>query len=91
MNYPFAYTVKCYTPSDEFNPQGEYWFSHGVGIAESYSDAADKLERHFGDELIEINHLELFAECDIIPLPKTAIEAYKKADFPDLDFSEKCE
>ena len=57
MKYPFAYIVQGYNYDEEY-----YYLENGVGICESFTDAADIIEKYFGNELIAIKHIELYED-----------------------------
>lgn len=65
--YPFAFKVITYY-------DGKYKSEFGMGFAESFSNAMEQLEGHFGEELMAIKHLELFEASSIIDMPKDAAE-----------------
>jgi hypothetical protein len=71
MKYPFAYVVQGYDYDEE-----AYYLENGVGVCESFKDAADILERRFGNELIVIKHIELYEYSSVIPLSP---EVFKEA------------
>lgn len=66
-SYPFAYKVLIYE-------EGKYTMHYGMGICESFTDAVDRIDSMYGNELIAIKHLELFEESSLIPMPKAAVE-----------------
>ena len=65
MKYPFAYTVQGYDYDEE-----HYYLENGIGLCESFADAADILEKHYGNKLIAIKHIELYEDNTVITLPK---------------------
>lgn len=69
MNYPFVYTVQGY----DFDAE-QYYLENGVGVCESFKDAADILEQRFGNELIAIKHIELYEDNTVIPLSERVFE-----------------
>lgn len=66
--YPFAYKVLNYD-------EGKFSMNYGMGMCESFADAAERIESMYGDEMIAIKHLELFEEASLIPMPKAAVES----------------
>ena len=69
MKYPFAYTVQGY---NEYTR--EYYLENGIGLCESYSDAAKIIELCYGDELVAIKHLEIYEENTLITLPQKTFD-----------------
>lgn len=67
--YPFAYTIQGYDYEGE-----KYYLESGISICESFADAANILDKRYGDELIVVKHLELFEEDRVITLPTEAFE-----------------
>ena len=65
MKYPFTYTVQGYNYDEK-----HYYLENGIGICESFANAADILEKRYGNELIAIKHLELYEDDTVITLPK---------------------
>ena len=86
MKYPFTYTVQGYDYSDT---EG-YYLESGVGICESFADAANMLEKRFGDELIAIKHIELYEENTVITLPKDTFDEVVDCLESDECFETKC-
>ena len=74
MKYPFTYTVQGYDYEKE-----KYYLESGVGICESYADAANILEERYKDELIAVKHLKLFEEDRVITLPTETFEKVAEA------------
>ena len=72
--YPFTYTIQGYDYETE-----KYYLESGVGICESFADAANILDKRYGSELIVIKHLKLFEEDSVIPLPTEAFEKASEA------------
>lgn len=68
--YPFTYTVQGYDYETE-----KYYLESGVGICESFADAANILDKRYGNELIAVKHLKLFEEDNVVTLP---IETFEK-------------
>ena len=71
--YPFAFSAILY-----YNK--EYTRQSGFGLAKSFGDAANQLEKYYGPELVSIIRLELFEENSLIMVPEKVIEDYKNAD-----------
>lgn len=71
--YPFSFEVILY---DEFDENNDYLLTSGMGFAHSYGDAADKIDKNFGNELVKIKHLELYEENDFLLLPREVIDKY---------------
>lgn len=82
--YPYGYRVKFCTGEEDDYKQ---YYINGMGLTTSYAEAARQLEEYFGNDLMEIDYLELFEESITIILPASVIETYKKTDFPDVDFA----
>ena len=87
MKYPFTYTVQGYDYSDT---EG-YYLESGVGICESFTDAADILEKRYGNELIAIKHLELYEDSTVITLPKGTFDEVVDCLESDECFEVKCD
>lgn len=68
--YPFSYTIQGFNDSDT-----EFYLENGIGLCGSFKEAAGILEQKYGDELVAIKHLELYAENDVLPLPENTFEA----------------
>ena len=86
MKYPFTYTVQGYDYNDE-----HYYLINGIGLCESFADAADILEKLFGNELIAIKHLELYEENTVIALPKGTFDEVVDCLESDECFEIKCD
>ena len=71
MKYPFTFTVLGYDNKSEY-------LESGMGICESYADAAHILEKKYGDEIIAIKHMKLFEEDCVITLPTETLEEVLK-------------
>jgi hypothetical protein len=69
MKYPFTYTIQAYDYDNEC-----YCLQSGIGICESFTDAADILEKRYGNELIAIKHIELYEKNTVITLPKDTFD-----------------
>lgn len=86
MKYPFAYTVQGYNYEEE-----QYYLENGISICESFADAADILEKHFGNELIAIKHLELYEDSTVITLPKGTFDEVVNCLESNECFEIKCD
>lgn len=87
MKYPFTYTVQGY----DYHDTEEYYLENGVGICESFTDAADILEKRYGNELIAIKHIELYEENTVITLPKSTFDEVVDCLKSDECFEVKCD
>ena len=61
MTYPFVYRVHIVFDNDEYHVE------HGIGFAESFAEAAKKIEDYYGGDLITIQHIELLEENPLLP------------------------
>ena len=86
MKYPFSYTVQGYD-SDE----GHYYLENGIGICENFTDAADILEKRYGNELCIVKHIELYGNNTVIPLPKDTFDEVVNCLECDECFEVKCD
>lgn len=86
MKYPFTYTVQGY----DYHDTEEYYLESGIGICESFKDAADILEQRYGNELIAIKHIELYEENTVITLPKGTFDEVVDCLESDECFEVKC-
>ena len=50
-------------------------------FADSFAQAAGIIENYYGSELINIQKLELFEESDLILMPQSCIDEYKRREF----------
>lgn len=80
-NYPFCFTAVVCEGFNEKTKKHEYTLQHGMGFADSYSDAAGIVENHYGDDLMAINKLELFEESGLMIFPKKVIDDYRKDSY----------
>ena len=79
--YPFGFTVVIH---DEYDPKthtSTYRRESGMGLAQSYANAMEQLENYYGEDLIAVKHLELFADSSIILLPELIIHEYANTNF----------
>jgi hypothetical protein len=72
--YPFTYTIQGYDYEDE-----KYYLESGIGICESFADAANILDNRYKSELIAVKHLELYEEDNVITLPTEVFEKTSEA------------
>ena len=78
--YPFGFTAVIH---DEYDPKthtSTYRRESGMGLAQSYANAMEQLENYYGEDLIAVKHLELFADSTIILLPEHIIHGYANTD-----------
>lgn len=73
MNYPFSYTVRAY----DYDVKQEYYTESGIGLCSDLADAALQIKEYFGDEFVEIQHLELYDGTGLINLSSAAFNAVK--------------
>ena len=59
MKYPFSYKVVFYD-------EGKYQTECGMGICESFADAANTIEKFYGNTLISVKNLELLEDAPVI-------------------------
>ena len=79
--YPFGFTVIVHEEYDDNTRTSTYRRESGMGLADSYMTAVQQLDNYYGEDLISIKHLELFAENNIILLPEDVMMGYSKTDF----------
>jgi hypothetical protein len=94
-NYPFTFVAVVYHGYDKETNTSSYHRQQGMGFADSFSQAAGILENYYGSELINIQKLELFEESDLILMPQSCIDEYKRREFVaeayDTDISAPCD
>lgn len=62
----------------------QYHSFTGMGFAESFIEAMQKLEEYFADDLITVRHLELVDSCgSLCFLPWNALEGIAKDEWTD--------
>lgn len=73
--FPFSYKVIYF---DEFynNPDFQYNEDCGMGLADSYADAAKQIEQYYGNDLVVIKELTLYEENSLIILDEEVIKNY---------------
>ena len=74
MTYPFIYRVHLVFDNNEYHVE------HGIGFAESFTEAAEKLEKYYGNDLIAIQHIELLEENSLLPCPKEVFSILRHSD-----------
>ena len=79
-NYPFAFSAVIYHHYNADTQQSEYRRQQGMGFADSFSTAAGIIENYYGSDLISIEKLELFEESDLIMMPQSCIDDYRKRE-----------
>lgn len=85
MKYPFTYTVQGYN----FDERHDY-LENGIGLCESFADAADILEKRYGNKLIAIKHIELYEDNTVITLPKGTFDEVVDCLESEETFEIKC-
>lgn len=85
--YPFTYTVQGY----DYNDTEEYYLESGIGLCESFADAADILEKRYRNELIAIKHIELYEDNTVITLPKDTFDKVVDCLESDECFEVECD
>lgn len=83
--YVFSYKLRC----DFYeNNEHESYIATGLGLADSYTEAMQKLDEQYGDEITEVLSLYLMDSAAVIALPETVVEDYKSKDFPDIEYQQ---
>ena len=80
-NYPFTFAAVVYHGYNKDTGTSEYHRQQGMGFADSFAQAAGIIENFYGSDLINIQSLELFEESDIILMPQSCINDYKRREF----------
>ena len=80
-NCPFAFSVVVYHGYNKDTGESNYHRQQGMGFADSFAQAAGIIENYYGSDLINIQKLELFEESDLILLPQSCINEYKRREF----------
>lgn len=83
-NNVFSFKVTAYNTDNDY-----YSEVCGLGLANTYTEAANYLENYFGDELISIDNITLLEDENLIFLPKKVVEDYKKTEFPSIEYENK--
>lgn len=86
MKYPFTYTVQAYDYDNEY-----FYLQNGVGICESFADAANIIEKRYGNDLIAVKHLELYEDSTVITLPKGTFDEVVNCLESEEWFETKCD
>ena len=79
--YPFGFTAVIHDTYDPETHTSTYRRESGMGLAQSYANAMEQLENYYGEDLIAVKHLELFADGSIILLPEHIINDYANTEF----------
>ena len=92
---PFTFSVVVYHGYNKDTGKSIYYRQQGMGFADSFAQAAEIIENYYGSELINIQKLELFEESDLILMPQSCIDEYKRREFAaedyDIDISAPCD
>ena len=80
-NYPFTFSVVVYHGHDKETNTPSYHRQQGMGFADSFAQAASIIENYYGSDLINIQKLELFEDSDVILMPQSCIDEYKRREF----------
>lgn len=86
MKYPFAYTVQGYN----YDTKNDY-LENGIGLCESFTDAANIIEKRYGNELIAVKHIELYEDDTVIVLPKGTFDEVVDCLESEECFEIKCD
>ena len=84
-NYPFYFKVRLWSSE---TPDKES-ISTGLGLSNSYAEAARQIEEYYGPELIAIEHLAAQEESDLIFLPESSCLEYVNSICPSVDFEQE--
>ena len=83
-NYPFSFAVVVSHGYDDEKQEYKYHRQQGMGFADSFAQAAGIIENYYGSDLISIQKLELYEESDLILMPQSCINEYKRREIsPD--------
>ena len=92
---PFTFSVVVFHSYNKETNTTSYRRQQGMGFADSFAQAAGIIENYYGSELINIQKLELFEESDLILMPQSCIDEYKRREFAaegyDTDISAPCD
>lgn len=77
MTYPFVYKVHIVFDNDEYHVE------HGIGFANSFAEAATKIEDYYGGDLIAIQHIELLEENPLLPCVKQVFDTVRSSDYAE--------
>ena len=78
--FPFSYKVIWFDGLYK-DPNYQYNEECGMGFAESYADAAKKLENYYGSDLVIIKELMLHEETSLILLSEEVIKNYTERKY----------
>ena len=80
LKFPFSYKVIWY---NEIYKDPDYKFSEdcGMGLADSYADAARQIEQYYGHDLVTIKELTLYEENSLIILDENVIKKYANEEY----------
>ena len=82
---PFTYEVITFDSFDLEN-KARYCKQQGMGLAETFAEAASIIERYYGTDLVSIKSLELFDESDLILMPQSCIRDFKRREYNGADY-----
>lgn len=82
MTYPFSFEAVCFDPLASEGSIPTYNLLTGMGFATSYADAADKIDKYCGNDLMKIKTLELYEESTLLLLSKEVITKYAHDEYP---------
>lgn len=82
MIYPFSFEAVCFDSVESEGSVPSYYLLSGMGFAPSYADAADKIDKYCGNDLMKIKHLELYEEDTLLLLPQEVIAKYANDEYP---------
>lgn len=71
MVYPFKFKAKIYNYDMTIQ-----LYETGMGLCDSYANAAGQIENFYRDELISIEKIELFEDSTLILLPEEVCNNY---------------
>ena len=77
---PFSFAVVVYHGYNKETGEFIYHRQQGMGFADSFAQAAGIIENFYGSDLINIQKLELYEESDLILMPQTCINEYKRRE-----------
>ena len=80
-NCPFTFSVVVYHGYNHEAGESSYHRQQGMGFADSFAQAAGIIENYYGSDLISIQKLELFEDSDLILMPQSCIDEYKRREF----------
>ena len=89
---PFSFAVVVYHGYNKETGESSYHRQQGMGFADSFAQAAGIVENFYGSDLISIQKLELFEDSDLILMPQSCIDEYKRRELiPDYsNISKPC-